>query len=246
MTACGGSDSSTDANSASPSASTDNPQNSTGDPTHVPQVNASTCDLATAKLPASELAWKPNFAGNCEVTQTISLENLQKFDTLLIAAGYEKEIISNQDFRYTIVKTDPVAETIDKDTLFFTYAMETFSGTFSGVTNPMTQDQKLEYEFTEVAKANLPQKIFERGHYSKSGGLPSFSGTGHGSVNRTDFVTQLNKFGWNLTDSPYSTQVIHRYTGSITYNGTVYTMMLDYYDDDKYYTYAIKKEVTSH
>ena len=125
------------------------------------QTNASTCDLATAKLPPSELAWKANFAGGCDVTQTISLERLQKFDTLLIAAGYEKDIISNENFRYTKVTPNLPTGTLDKDTLFFTYTMETFSGTFSGQTVPMTDSQKLEYELREVASAKFPEGFYD-------------------------------------------------------------------------------------
>ena len=35
--------------------------------------NASKCDLATQKLPASSLAWQPTFAGGCEVVQQFPL-----------------------------------------------------------------------------------------------------------------------------------------------------------------------------
>ena len=51
------------------------------------QANASQCDLATAKLPASALAWQPTFAGGCEVTQQFPLAELQALDQQLIAMG---------------------------------------------------------------------------------------------------------------------------------------------------------------
>lgn len=213
----------------------DTPQ--TSDPTtEVPVKNASTCDLATAKLPPSELAWKPTFGGSCEVSQTISLEKLQKFDTLLIAAGYEQTKISNESFRYTITKPDPVSETIDKDTLLFTYSMETFVGTFSGVTVQMTASQVLEYQLREVAQANLPSELYEKGEFTTD---RDFLVTGYETVNSSYFVAQLNKFGWNLKEiSNYSGD--YRYTGSLNYKGLTYEMELEYYDNylndkDKYY-----------
>lgn len=211
---------------------------SNGDALDIPVNNASTCDLATAKLPPSELAWKPTFGGSCEVSQTISLASLQKFDTLLIAAGYEQKKLTTESFRYTIEKPNMVASTIDRDTLLFTYSMETFVGTFSGVTEPMTEKQKLGYELTEVARANLPADVFAKGKFDNddsfyAGGIPS-------AVNRTYVISQLNKFGWNLKEGADSYSKIK---GSITYNGTVYTMTLYYYDytsGDEYSIYISK------
>ena len=46
--------------------------------------NASKCDMATQKLPASSLAWQPTFGGGCEVTQLFALNELEKFDTLSV------------------------------------------------------------------------------------------------------------------------------------------------------------------
>lgn len=213
---------------------------SNGDALDIPVNNASTCDLATAKLPPSELAWKPTFGGSCEVSQTISLASLQKFDTLLIAAGYEQKKLTTESFRYTIEKPNMVASTIDRDTLLFTYSMETFVGTFSGVTEPMTETQKLGYELTEVARANLPADVFAKGRISNNGDAFQASGI-PSAVNRTYAISQLNKFGWNLKEGASSYSSIY---GSITYNGTVYTMELIYYDDtagDEYSIYIRKK-----
>lgn len=199
---------------------------SNGGALDIPVNNASTCDLATAKLPPSELAWKPTFGGSCEVSQTISLASLQKFDTLLIAAGYKQTKISNESFRYTIEKPNMESATVDRDTLLFTYSMETFVGTFSGVTGPMTKKQLLGYELTEVARANLPEDVFAMGKFDDyydnfyAGDIPS-------KVNRAYVITQLNKYGWNLKEGASYYSAIK---GSITYNGSVYTMTL-YYDD---------------
>ena len=215
----------------------DTPQ--TSDPTtEVPVKNASTCDLATAKLPPSELAWKPTFGGSCEVTQTISLEKLQKFDTLLIVAGYEQKKLTTESFRYTIESPNIEASTIDRDTLLFTYSMETFVGTFSGVTEPMTEKQKLGYELTEVARANLPADVFAKGKINNDGDF--YAGYIPSAVNRTYVISQLNKFGWNLKEGADSYSAIN---GSITYNGSVYTMKLYYYDytsGDEYSIYISK------
>ena len=53
--------------------------------------NASKCDLATQKLPASSLAWQPTLSGGCEAQQQIALDEMLKFDTLLIESGFQKE-----------------------------------------------------------------------------------------------------------------------------------------------------------
>lgn len=191
--------------------------------------NASTCDLATAKLPPSELAWKPTFAGGCEVSQTISLANLQKFDTLLIKAGYEKEVISNENFRYTILVEDPVASTVEKDTLFFAYTMETFVGTFSGAVTPMSEMRKLEIELLDVAQANLPPELFAQGRfvissYSEEG---YFYISGNSEVYMGKFVQSINQYGWILLEGYYNWGP-HEYKGSKTYNGHSYSMTLTY------------------
>ena len=217
----------------------DTPQ--TSDPTtEVPVKNASTCDLATAKLPPSELAWKPTFGGSCEVSQTISLASLQKFDTLLIAAGYKQTKISNESFRYTIEKPNMVASTIDRDTLLFTYSMETFVGTFSGVTEQMTARQILAYELNEVAKAHLPEDLYALGEiYGNAFEVSSVPS----AVNSTYVANQLNKYGWNLKETISSSYTVD-YEGSIVYNGAVYTMELTYVDldsEDHYYITIEKK-----
>ena len=217
---------------------------SNGGALDIPVNNASTCDLATAKLPPSELAWKPTFGGSCEVSQTISLASLQKFDTLLIAAGYEQKKLTTESFRYTIEKPNMVASTIDRDTLLFTYSMETFVGTFSGVTEPMTEKQKLGYELTEVARANLPADVFAKGKFDSDrdrfyvGSIPS-------AVNSTYVVSQLNKFGWNLTEGDSYSSSDPVYYGSITYNGNVYILRMEYYDfsySEDSYSLAISKK----
>ena len=118
--------------------------------------------------------------------------------------------------------------------------METFVGTFSGVTEPMTETQKLGYELTEVARANLPADVFAKGRISNNGDAFQASGI-PSAVNRTYVISQLNKFGWNLKEGASSYSSIY---GSITYNGSVYTMELIYYDytaGDEYSIYIRKK-----
>ena len=212
---------------------------SNGGALDIPVNNASTCDLATAKLPP-DLAWKPTFGGSCEVSQTISLASLQKFDTLLIAAGYEQKKLTTESFRYTIEKPNIVASTIDRDTLLFTYSMETFVGTFSGVTEPMTEKQKLGYELTEVARANLPADVFAKGRINNYGD-EFYTGYIPSAVNCAYVISQLNKFGWNLKEGACSSYSAIK--GSITYNGSVYTMTLyynDYTSGDEYSIYISK------
>lgn len=196
---------------------------STDSGTNPSTPNASTCDLATAKLPPSELAWKPTFAGGCEVSQTIALDKLQKFDTLLIAAGYEQTKISNESFRYTNFVEDPVAGTVERDTLFFAYTMETFVGTFSGTVTPMSESRKLEIELLDVASANLPQELFVQGDYY--GG--SFSIVAESKENRGKFVSTLIQYGWIMLDDGNS-GTTYLYKGSKTYNGHNYSLDLHY------------------
>lgn len=240
FTACSSDDSNTAASAVN--VNTDDESTDSGK-TQAPVQNASTCDLATAKLPASELAWKPTFGGGCEVSQTISLASLQKFDTLLIAAGYEQTKMSTETFRYTIESPNMATSTVDKDTLLFTYSMETFVGTFSGVTEPMSEIQKIGYELTEVARANLPAELFAMGKFDSSkdrfyaGSIPS-------AVNSTYVVSQLNEFGWNLTEQDSNSSYDQNYYGSITYNGNVYILWVLYYNSlygKDFYSITIEK-----
>ena len=136
-----------------------------------------------------------------------------------------------------------VASTIDRDTLLFTYSMETFVGTFSGVTEPMTETQKLGYELTEVARANLPADVFAKGRINDYGDK-FYVGYIPSAVNRAYVISQLNKFGWNLKVETDSYSSIESIEGSITYNGSVYTMNLYYYDytsGDEYSIYISKE-----
>lgn len=203
------------------------------------QTNASTCDLATAKLPPSELAWKANFAGGCDVTQTISLESLQKFDTLLIAAGYEKDIISNENFRYTKVTPNLPTGTLDKDTLFFTYTMETFSGTFSGQTVPMTDSQKLEYELREVASAKFPEGFYDNSTFDNK----YLTSKGECPGTNKDAISLFEEKGWamNLVQA-YSDGYRYDYDGDISYNGSTYHIYLEYEPKIPFCYFYIRKK----
>lgn len=207
--------------------------------TESPQTNASTCDLATAKLPPSELAWKANFAGGCDVTQTISLESLQKFDTLLTAAGYEKDIISNENFRYTKVTPNLPTGTLDKDTLFFTYIMETFSGTFSGQTVPMTDSQKLQYELREVAMATFPEGFYDKSSFDNK----ELSSKGDCSGTNEAVASLFEEKGWamNLVLT-FPDGDRYDYDGDISYNGSTYYIYLQYQPKLTFCNFYIKKK----
>ena len=239
--ACSDDNSGTNANSGTNENSGNNAAS-----TESPQTNASTCDLATAKLPPSELAWKANFAGGCDVTQTISLESLQKFDTLLTAAGYEKNIISNENFRYTKVTPNLPAGTLDKDTLFFTYIMETFAGTFSGKTVPMTDSQKLEYELREVALATFPEGFCDNGRFENTSisSTSSFSSTSECSGTDKTVVSLFEEKGWAMNFvHEYPDGDRYDYDGTISYNGTTYKIYLQYEPKINFCDFYIRKKV---
>ena len=100
---------------------------------------ASKCDLATQKLPASSLAWQPTFSGGCEAQQQIALDEMLKFDTLLIAAGFQKEELVQESYRYVRETPDYTTLVAVNDTLAFTYMMGTFVGNFHSVTSPLDE-----------------------------------------------------------------------------------------------------------
>ena len=117
--------------------------------------NASKCDLATQKLPASSLAWQPTFGGGCEVSQQIALDELQKFDTLLIAAGFQKEELVQESYRYVRKKLDNNSSVYFNDTLLFTYNTGIFVGNFSSKKDLMS------YYVTSACPVLLPADLFE-------------------------------------------------------------------------------------
>lgn len=131
------------------------PQNP-NDPFDNSQVsNASKCDLATQKLPVSSLAWQPTFSGGCEVSQQIALDELLRFDTLLIAAGYEKEELVQESYRYVRKKLDNNSSVYFNDTLLFTYNTGIFVGNFSSKKDLMS------YYVTSACPVLLPADLFE-------------------------------------------------------------------------------------
>ena len=94
-------------------------------------ANASLCDLATQKLPASSLAWQPTFAGGCEVVQQFPLAELQVLDQQLVSMGYEKNALTQESYIYSLNINDFNNLMVYSDTLRFTYASEFFSGNFN-------------------------------------------------------------------------------------------------------------------
>lgn len=112
--------------------------------------NASQCELATQKLPASSLAWQPTFSGGCEVQQQIALDEMLKFDTLLIAGGFQKEELVQESYRYVRETPDYTTLVAVNDTLAFTYMMGTFVGNFHSVTSPL-DEKVLQERFVTLA-----------------------------------------------------------------------------------------------
>lgn len=123
--------------------------------TNLQVSNASQCDLATQRLPASSLAWQPTFSGGCEVSQQIPLDELLKFDTLLIAAGYEKEELVQESYRYARKKQDSNSSVAFNDTLLFTYKMGTFVGNF------YSKKDLMSYYVTLACPILIPSSLFE-------------------------------------------------------------------------------------
>lgn len=128
-------------------------------------ANASECDKATAGLPASELAWKPTFSGECEVAQQFDLESLQAYDEELDLYGYTKDELTKESYRYTRVNIDPTGyvETANRDTLAFTYSMGTFLGTFNSTPSPLSNLGRIVYNYMstvvdDMEKENLAFK----------------------------------------------------------------------------------------
>ena len=124
--------------------------------------NASKCDLATQKLPTSSLAWQPTLSGGCEAQQQIALDEMLKFDTLLIASGFQKEELVQESYRYVRDASDYTTFISVNDTLTFTYTMGTFVGNFRSVTAPMS-DRDLQKKFvTSACPVLLPPEALSR------------------------------------------------------------------------------------
>ena len=91
------------------------------------------------------------------MSQQIALDELQKFDTLLIAAGFQKEELVQESYRYVRKKLDPNTSVAFNDTLLFSYNMGIFVGSFSSKKDLMS------YYVTSACPVLLPADLFE-GH----------------------------------------------------------------------------------
>jgi hypothetical protein len=121
--------------------------------------NASQCDLATKRLPASALAWTPTFAGGCEVLQEFALADLQALDEELLDMGYFKQSLSAESYKYVLDDWSKEEGLAFKDTLAFVYAMGTFTGTFSSASRALTKAEKVRLQlfdaYFELVTADL-------------------------------------------------------------------------------------------
>lgn len=112
--------------------------------------NASQCDLATKRLPASALAWTPTFAGGCEVLQEFALADLQALDAELLEMGYFKQSLSAESYKYVLDDWSKEEGLAFKDTLAFVYAMGTFTGTFSSASRDLTKAEKVRLQLFDA------------------------------------------------------------------------------------------------
>ena len=85
-----------------------------------------------------------------------------KFDTLLIASGFQKEELVQESYRYVRDASDYTTFISVNDTLTFTYTMGTFVGNFRSVTAPMS-DRDLQKKFvTSACPVLLPPEALSR------------------------------------------------------------------------------------
>lgn len=103
--------------------------------------NASQCDMATSRLPATSLAWQPMFGGGCEVTQQFPLDELNALDQQIVAMGYVKKSLSQESYIYTFNFKDYDNLITYNDTLRFTYAAGFFSGNFNSDQQVISQEE---------------------------------------------------------------------------------------------------------
>ena len=118
--------------------------------------NASQCELATQKLPASSLAWQPTFAGGCEVVQQFPLAELQVLDQQLVSMGYEKNALTQESYIYSLNINDFNNLMVYSDTLRFTYASEFFSGNFNATARAMSENEIQKLALLEACPTLLP------------------------------------------------------------------------------------------
>ncbi len=183
--------------------------NSSGNP-NASVPNASQCDLATKRLPASSLAWQPTFAGGCEVLQEFALADLQTLDQQLQDLGFEKKSLSAESYKYLRADWSFEEAKEYKDTLAFVYAMGTFTGTFSSGSRELTSAEKtrinLYNAYTAIVTADLlgddplpyiaQSKLIEP--YDKSEYLYVY---GRMPFTRAAFKDKMTNAGWTCSVS---------------------------------------------
>ena len=175
--------------------------------------NASQCDIATARLPASSLAWQPTFAGGCEVTQQFPLDELNALDQQIVAMGFEKNAITQESYIYTYNYKDYDNLVTYNDTLRFTYAAGFFSGNFFSEQQAITQEElnKLQEEankafLLEACAALLPAGTLNGGSHDEcteyvETGKSRPSSYGASNYKDKEFSQIMTNHGWTCYKS---------------------------------------------
>ena len=228
LAACGD-DSKDEANPAQPCIGESCATQDSSDSGVIPVAsNASKCDLATQKLPASSLAWQPTFSGGCEAQQQIALDEMLKFDTLLIAAGFQKEELVQESYRYVRETPDYTMLVAVNDTLAFTYMMGTFVGNFHSVTSPLDEKVLQERFVTPACPVLLPPDALASDVWAGAD-LCTISNK-NGFVYMSSLMTSkslnvvkndLAKYGWSCVGTA-------SVTCSATYDSQNYTLSFTY------------------
>lgn len=192
-------------------------------------ANASLCDLATQKLPASSLAWQPTFAGGCEVVQQFPLAELQVLDQQLVSMGYEKNALTQESYIYSLNINDFNNLMVYSDTLRFTYASEFFSGNFNATARAMSENEIQKLALLEACPTLLPAGYLYPDFDPCIGVATSISKKWSGNhVITYNTVAKLSQafssLGWNCTSKEASGYGYTDFTCSATLDGKKYTM----------------------
>lgn len=193
-------------------------------------ANASQCELATQRLPPSSLAWQPSFSGGCEVSQLIAVADLQKFDTLLIAKGYEKKELVQGSYRYTLETPNVETATSINDTLEFTYMQGTFAGFFRSATSAIDKVTMKKILVKQACPSLIPETVFEKD--------VCISVDNKGEIAPESFLilkeassllSDLKNYGWicEIENSML-------YTCNVNHNGNLYSLQYIYQPDMVY------------
>lgn len=209
--------------------------------------NASQCDMATARLPASSLAWQPTFAGGCEVTQQFPLDELNALDQQIVAMGFVKNAITQESYVYTYNYKDYDNLIAYNDTLRFTYAAGFFSGNFISAQQTITQEEiqkeqeALNKEFMlESCPTLLPEKTFDKDlctEYVKTENPSTIIYTGKSDKK---ILQALTNVGWTCESSKRNRGA--KYQCKRDYNGKSCSLSMITDDPDE----AINKNLTEY